>query len=52
MSMQIAPFTETQMLCQLRNDWVVVVDFLDARVIKLHTFIKGGKLQSSSFAMF
>lgn len=44
MSIQIAPFTETQVLCQLRNDWVVVVDFLDGRIIKLHTFIKGVKL--------
>lgn len=42
-SIQLAPYAETQVLCQLRNDWVVVVDFLDGRILKLHTFIKGVK---------
>ncbi|KAK1946048.1 hypothetical protein P3T76_003096 [Phytophthora citrophthora] len=41
MSMHLVPHSETQVLCQLRNDWVVVIDYLSGSVTKLHTFIRG-----------
>ncbi|KAG7382361.1 hypothetical protein PHYPSEUDO_004986 [Phytophthora pseudosyringae] len=41
MSMRLVPQTETQVLCQLRNDWVVVIDYLQGSVVKLHTFVRG-----------
>ncbi|KAL3667037.1 hypothetical protein V7S43_007980 [Phytophthora oleae] len=41
MSMHPVPHSETQVLCQLRNDWVVVIDYLSGSVTKLHTFIRG-----------
>ncbi|ETO80309.1 hypothetical protein F444_05175 [Phytophthora nicotianae P1976] len=41
MSMRLMPQSETQVLCQLRNDWVVVIDYLYGSVVKLHTFIRG-----------
>ncbi|KAG1688623.1 hypothetical protein DVH05_003548 [Phytophthora capsici] len=40
-SMHLAPHSETQVLCQLRNDWVVVIDYLTGSVAKLHTFVRG-----------
>eukprot|EP00644_Phytophthora_capsici_P009750 jgi/Phyca11/118145/e_gw1.35.91.1 len=40
-SMHLAPHSETQVLCQLRNDWVVVIDYLTGSVSKLHTFVRG-----------
>jgi hypothetical protein len=39
--MRLAPHSETQVLCQLRNDWVVVIDYISGSVVKLHTFIRG-----------
>ncbi|KAG7395891.1 hypothetical protein PHYBOEH_003055 [Phytophthora boehmeriae] len=41
MSICLAPHSETQVLCQLRNDWVVVLDYLQGTVVKLHTFVRG-----------
>ncbi|KAG3163264.1 hypothetical protein PI126_g5596 [Phytophthora idaei] len=41
MSMRLVPQSETQVLCQLRNDWVVIIDYLYGTVVKLHTFIRG-----------
>ncbi|KAG2828767.1 hypothetical protein PC118_g7627 [Phytophthora cactorum] len=41
MSMRLVPQSETQVLCQLRNDWVVIIDYLYGSVVKLHTFIRG-----------
>ncbi|EEY61848.1 uncharacterized protein PITG_13801 [Phytophthora infestans T30-4] len=38
MSMRLMPQSETQVLCQLRNDWVVAIDYLCGSVVKLHTF--------------
>uniref|UniRef100_K3WMK9 Uncharacterized protein n=1 Tax=Globisporangium ultimum (strain ATCC 200006 / CBS 805.95 / DAOM BR144) TaxID=431595 RepID=K3WMK9_GLOUD len=40
MSIRASPSSPTQVICQLRNDWVVVVDFLHGFITKLHTFIK------------
>ncbi|KAL7686176.1 putative WD40/YVTN repeat-like-containing domain superfamily [Plasmopara halstedii] len=41
MSMRLVPQSETQVLCQLRNDWVVVIDYLCGFIVKLHTSIRG-----------
>ncbi|KAF4037614.1 hypothetical protein GN244_ATG10349 [Phytophthora infestans] len=41
MSMRLMPQSETQVLCQLRNDWVVAIDYLCGSVVKLHTFKRG-----------
>uniref|UniRef100_H3HBX0 Uncharacterized protein n=1 Tax=Phytophthora ramorum TaxID=164328 RepID=H3HBX0_PHYRM len=41
------PHSETQVLCQLRNDWVVVIDYLVGSVVKLHTSIRGLPKQKS-----
>ncbi|KAE9197753.1 hypothetical protein PF004_g19739 [Phytophthora fragariae] len=49
-SMRLMPHAETQVLCQLRNDWVVVIDYLVGSVVKLHTFIRGLKLREKSKA--
>lgn len=48
MSIRSAPSSPTQVICQLRNDWVVVVDFLHGVVVKLHTFIKGEPMITSN----
>ncbi|CAH0487070.1 unnamed protein product [Peronospora farinosa] len=40
MSLCLIPESETQVLCQLRNDWVVVIDYLRGTVMKLHTFVR------------
>lgn len=41
MAMRLVPQSDTHVLCQLRNDWVVVVDYLCGSIVKLHTFIRG-----------
>ncbi|CAH0481833.1 unnamed protein product [Peronospora belbahrii] len=41
MSLHLVPESETYVLCQLRNDWVVVIDYLLGSVVKLHTFLRG-----------
>ncbi|CAI5730943.1 unnamed protein product [Peronospora destructor] len=38
MSLRLIPESETRVLCQLRNDWVVVIDYLLGTVMKLNTF--------------
>ncbi|OQR83891.1 hypothetical protein ACHHYP_14132 [Achlya hypogyna] len=39
-SMQLSPQTNSAMLCQLHNDWIVVVDVLEGRVRKVHTVLR------------
>ncbi|KAH7484731.1 hypothetical protein KRP22_005898 [Phytophthora ramorum] len=46
-SIHLVPHSETQVLCQLRNDWVVVIDYLVGSVVKLHTSIRGLPKQKS-----
>uniref|UniRef100_A0AAV1UGN3 Uncharacterized protein n=1 Tax=Peronospora matthiolae TaxID=2874970 RepID=A0AAV1UGN3_9STRA len=41
MSLHLMPNSKTQVLCQMRNDWVIVIDYLLGSVIKLHTFLRG-----------
>ena len=40
-SLHLMPNSKTQVLCQMRNNWVVVIDYLLGSVIKLHTFLRG-----------
>ncbi|TYZ56939.1 hypothetical protein PybrP1_003192 [[Pythium] brassicae (nom. inval.)] len=37
MSIRSPPSSSTHVICQLRNDWIVVLDFLAGVVLKLHT---------------
>jgi hypothetical protein len=39
-SLKIPPESSHQVICQLRNDWIVAVDFLRSKALKLHTFLK------------
>lgn len=48
MSIRPSPSSSSHVICQLRNDWIVVVDFLSGAVLKLHTFLKGESPRSSS----
>ncbi|CAI5743001.1 unnamed protein product [Hyaloperonospora brassicae] len=41
MALHLMPNSKTQVLCQMRNDWVIVIDYLLGSVIKLHTFLRG-----------
>ncbi|TDH66828.1 hypothetical protein CCR75_003107 [Bremia lactucae] len=36
-SMRLVPESEAHVLCQLRNDWVVVLDYLNGSIFKLYT---------------
>ncbi|CAH0516929.1 unnamed protein product [Peronospora belbahrii] len=48
MSLHLVPESETYVLCQLRNDWVVVIDYLLGSVVKLHTFLRGSMPRDKS----
>ncbi|EQC35869.1 hypothetical protein SDRG_06619 [Saprolegnia diclina VS20] len=39
-SMQRVPHTSATVVCQLHNDWVVVLDALEGRILKLHTVLR------------
>lgn len=41
MAIRSSPSSPTHVICQLRNDWIVVLDFLAGVMLKLHTFLKG-----------
>ncbi|ETV80793.1 hypothetical protein H257_06269, partial [Aphanomyces astaci] len=40
-SVQLVPHTTATVVCQLLNDWVVVVDVLRPQVLQLHTVLRG-----------
>jgi len=40
LSLQLALHSNLEVICQLRNDWIVVLDFLTWKPKKLHTYIR------------
>ncbi|DBA02430.1 TPA: hypothetical protein N0F65_008644 [Lagenidium giganteum] len=38
-SLTLSPFSKSEVICQFRNAWIVLIDFTTGKVSKLHTFV-------------